>query len=364
MWRPCGAGRAVPHAMIWPMSHPVDGMPGAPSRRTALRALGLAAAVVPLAACGIRLEDDAPRVPLVPTREPVPGEAFLLSLWIGSSDLAAQAASIGGAASSLPGQLGTLHREQAGALRALLRRLGVPERVTAEAASAHQRARASATSTPSTGASSGAATSAPPADGTPEAGPERATPAALGEAESTALSQEAFAGLAQVGREAAPVALATLAQRAAAATLLGKAVTWAEQTSVPAEFAAVALEATRAAAYGLEVVAAQSRDSQRTLATTTLGTLRARAAALSDLAGDAGPPPSLGYPLPFPVTTPAAARRLAVHVLAGLRASHAAAANDAVGEASALTSCTQWLSEAEVLGYRWRTPLQPFPGLS
>jgi hypothetical protein len=351
--------------MIWPMPQAQDGMPGAPSRRAALRALGLVAAVVPLAACGIRLEDDAPRVPLVPTREPIPGEAFLLSLWLGSGDLAAQAAGLGGAATSIAGQLRALHQEQASALVALLRRLGVPEKVRSDAESAHRRAEAAETSTPTTGASP-PATPAVPAGGRPTTGgaPARETPAALAEAEARALSQEAFAGLAALTREAVPVAAASLAQRAAAARLLGEAVTWAAQTAVPAELAAEALEATRAAAYGMEVVAAQSRDTQRTLATTTLGTLRARAAALSDLAGDASPPPSLGYPLPFPVTTPAAARRLAVHVLGGLRASHAAMTSGAVGEASALTSCVEWLAEVEVLAYRWRMPLQAFPGLA
>lgn len=33
-----------------------------------------------LAGCGVRLEDDAPDIPLVPTRDPIPGEAVLLAM--------------------------------------------------------------------------------------------------------------------------------------------------------------------------------------------------------------------------------------------------------------------------------------------
>lgn len=40
----------------------------------------LAAGVTTLTGCGVRLEDDAPRIPLVPTREPIPGESALLAM--------------------------------------------------------------------------------------------------------------------------------------------------------------------------------------------------------------------------------------------------------------------------------------------
>jgi hypothetical protein len=156
---------------------------------------------------------------------------------------------------------------------------------------------------------------------------------------------------------------AALAQRATAATLLGKAPTWPAQESVAADLAASALEATRAAVYGFEVVAAQSGGSQRRLATATLTTLRARAARLEQPAGEAATPPSLGYPLPFTVTSPRAARRLALHVLDGLRASHGAAASGSAGDVTGLAASVQWLAEAEGLCHRWGMPLQPFPGL-
>lgn len=50
-----------------------------PSRRLVLSgALTLSAAT--LTGCGVRLEDDAPDIPFVPTRDPIPGEAVLLAM--------------------------------------------------------------------------------------------------------------------------------------------------------------------------------------------------------------------------------------------------------------------------------------------
>lgn len=347
--------------MICPMPEVRDGMPGGPTRRAALGVLALAAAALPLAACGIRLEDDAPRVPLVPTREPLPAEGFLLGLWLASDDLAVQASALGGAATAIPTRLAALHREQERVLRSVLRSMGVPDRAVAEAQESHRRAAATSTATQSSAPGS---PGAPSLSGhpTPAATPPP-SPIRLGEAEAAALAPESLAGLADVPRASAALAAAALAQRAAASALLGSAVTWPEQSGVPAEVAVIALDAARAAVYGLEVVAAQSRAAQRTLATSTLATLRARVAALEELAGEAAPPPALGYPLPFPVTTEAAARRLALHVLTGLRETCARTAGAGARDASALASVVQWLAEAEGLAHRWGLPLEPFPGL-
>src|SRR5688500_13878962 len=95
----------------------------APTRRlVGLGSLGVVATV--LAGCGIRLEDDAPRVPLVPTREPIPGEEPLLRL-LG----AVRAASLAPVDPSVPLSpvLAPLHRRQADVLRDALRQRGVPE---------------------------------------------------------------------------------------------------------------------------------------------------------------------------------------------------------------------------------------------
>ncbi|WP_338751456.1 hypothetical protein [Janibacter alittae] len=54
-------------------------MPSPPSRRLVLVG-ALAAGVTTLGGCGVRLEDDAPHIPFVPTREPVPGESAMLAM--------------------------------------------------------------------------------------------------------------------------------------------------------------------------------------------------------------------------------------------------------------------------------------------
>lgn len=342
--------------MIGPM--PETCVPRGPSRRSVLAVLGLGAAGAALSGCGIRLEDDAPRVPLVPTREPVPGEGFLLVLWLGSQDLAGQASALGGPGTALPGQLALLHRAQAEVLRTLLRTEGVPDSVVDDARARHTAA-PSATSSSTAPSPTSDAASSPAATGTATA-PSRST---LATGEAAALSPESFAALAALTAKSVVTPAAALAQRATAATLLGKVPAWPTQEQVSAELAAAALEATRAAVYGFEVVAAQSAGAQRTQALTTLSTLKARVARLEQPAGDQAPPAALGYPLPFPVTTPGAAKRLALHVLEGLRATHAAATGRAARDATGLAATVQWLAEAEGLCHRWGMPLQPFPGL-
>lgn len=330
-----------------------------------LGALGLAAVALPLAACGIRLEDDAPRVPLIPTREPIPGEAFLIDLWLGSGELAAQGAALAGDPASIPARLVPLHREQERTVRDLLETLSVPERVLSDAAAA-RRASALRTATgPPTAPGSSSTSSGRPA-GTPTTAPPaaaRPTPAALGQAEASALTADAFSALAQLEGESRSVAGAALAQRAAGAALLSGSVTWApDPLSAPALGSGL-LEATRAAVYGFEVVAAQSNAAQRGLATATLAELRATAGMQLALAGSSAAAPALGYPLPFPVATPVTAHQLAQHVLRGLRQACAAQLASAEGSAQ-LSSVVRWLAQAEGLASRWGLALQPFPGLT
>ena len=53
---------------------------GLPPSRRLVTAGALGALVAVLSGCGIRLEDDAPRVPLVPTRSRIEGEDALVRL--------------------------------------------------------------------------------------------------------------------------------------------------------------------------------------------------------------------------------------------------------------------------------------------
>ena len=335
------------------------GVPPRPTRRSVLSAgAGLAAGsltAMSLAACGIRLEDDAPRVPLIPTRSPIPGEAFLLGLWRHSAALAERATGLGGAATALPARLGALHRRQVEVLEAELLRLGVPPKVLDDAS-----APAAGPTTGTTTATTATPTAAPTATPSPVAGPR-----ALAAEEASDLGPTAIASLARVPATAVPLVGSVLAQRGAAATLLGTPATWPEPVWSAPSLAASYLESTRAAVYAFEVVAAQSpTGAQRTLALSTLTTLASRSSEQEALAGASAGPPALGYPLPFPVTTPAAARRLAVRVLTDLRASVARDLGSTNSDLGPLGALVQWLADTEVLASRWGVPLAPFPGLT
>ena len=338
-------------------------MPPCPSRRAALR-LGVGAlTAMTLAACGIRLEDDAPHVPLIPTRKPIAGEAFLVGLWRECDSLAAAAAALGGAPKALPAVLARLHRDQSRVLREELRRLAVPDKVldqpspttTGPSPSATTGGPTSTTSRPAS--TTGGPTGAP--TGAPTAGPQ-----SLAALEGAAVGGATFRSLAHAVTPAVPLYGAALAQRAAAATLLGGTVAWADPVWESPSLAASFLESTRAAAYGFQVVAAQSpTGAQRTLAGSTLASLQARALTQESLAGDAAGPPPLAYPLPFMVTTPVAARRLATHLLTELRSAVARQLGSVGASDGPLGSLVQWLAETEVLASRWGIALEPFPGL-
>ena len=345
-------------------------MPLCPSRRGVLTLGFGAVAAMSLAACGIRLEDDAPRIPLIPTRQPIPGESFLLALWRHSDDLADRATSVGGPANGVPARVAALHRRQVAVLESELLRLGVPRKVLDTAAAGPS---ASTTGT-ATGLATGAATgSATGGSATPSGGPTGSAstapsvqgPKGLAAAEASDLGPTAIASLATVPPTAVPLIGSVLAQRAAAATLLGVPVTWTEPSWSAPSLAASYLDSTRAAVYAFEVVAAQSpTGAQHTLALTTLAVLQSRAHDQESLAGRSAGPPDLGYPLPFSVTTAASARKLAAQVLTELRASIARDLGSTGGDLGPLGALVQWLGDTEVLASQWAVKLSAFPGLT
>ena len=121
-----------------------------PASPVAPSSAGLGAAVLPAAGCGIRLEDDAPRVPLVPTRTPVPAEAELVALTRDTAALAEAAATVPGA---LAADLATIHRRQHTVLRTTLVRQQVPAARPRRDDSAPLDASASPTASGTTGPS-------------------------------------------------------------------------------------------------------------------------------------------------------------------------------------------------------------------
>lgn len=313
-----------------------DSMPSVWSRRSLLVALA-AGSVTALSGCGVQLEEGAPRVPLVPTREPMNDEKALLAVLHGTTSLGSLAEAFGGASTSMAGRLRAIHAIQAAVIARLLRDGGVPQSLLA--------------ATP---------TSTTPASTTPTSRP-LAPAVALSVAEGDSVGDVSLAEL-----STAHVALigSMLGQRIASVTLLGGTTPLLLSSGLGGADVVPMLEAARATVYGFEIVAAQIDSTGRALALSTLASLRARSSDLEMLAGSVAPPPPLGYELPFRVTDTTSARRLARHLLEALLTAHAAALGPATGEAPTLAALVQLLGATQVIASRWGLPLTAFPGLS
>ncbi|MBM6404696.1 hypothetical protein JQN72_10630 [Phycicoccus sp. CSK15P-2] len=316
---------------------PVD--PSRPGRRTLLSG-ATALGVGLLGGCGIRLEDDAPQVPLVPARSPVAGEDHL-------TEMTRESAALAHAAGTAPGEVAAglvaVHQRQVTVLRTTLLRRRVPAD----------------------------AMDVPPSPGiTPSpTAPSPTAPVPTARAVATLGAAEA-AGLVRAGEAAGVVddllgpAVAVHAQRFAAASLLGVPSAQPPAVAVDGDVVADLVDAVDAVVYFLQVAAARSDGARRKRADATLGSLGALRVEVA--AGGVDPSPALGHPLPFAVEGGAAVDRLARTALGDLRATLAASvgalveAHDAAGAAASV----RWLGATEVETHRWGLPLAPFPGLT
>jgi hypothetical protein len=305
-----------------------EGAPGGVARRTLL-GTAVAAVVLPTAACGIRLEDDAPQVPLVPTRTPVPLEARLVELTRDTAALAASAAALPG---GLPADLAAIHERQHSVLRTTLLRQQVPSTAVD----------GTRTPTPS-----------------PSASVRRADLAA-----AEAAAAASAGSLAGVATDLRATVAALHAQRYAAASLLTGRPPVVPREPVADEAVGELAAGTSAAVWFLEVVSARSTGRQRSRSDATLETLRNL---LTDqVTGGSTPAAVLGHPLPFPVETAGDAARLAREVLTSLRAGYGEHLEPLVTAygAAGISAVTRWLGTVETEAHRWGADLVPFPGLT
>lgn len=319
---------------------------------------GIATTLLGLAGCGVRLEDDAPDIPFVPTREPIAAEAALLALTRDCAQLAVAAAGVPGTvAAALVG----VHEQQQAVLTSALRARGVP-------ASAFTPSVSSGTGGPATSSGTSSGTASPTA-------PSSSASTRASTSEGLAVLEATVVGtgppLAGAPAELVPSLVAVLAQRRAAAALLGRPLALpGPATTAPGTGWASAdpllplISAGRRAAYLFEVVAARTSKGTRTAAVATTRTVRALVHAQEAMAGDATPPPSIGEALPFAVDDALAVRRLARAAVVDLRTAYGAQlpALSGVPDA-ALGHGAAWLGVVESLARRWGEALQPFPGL-
>ena len=323
--------------------------PGLPSRRTVLRAgsrLAAVAATAALGGCGIRLQDDAPNLPLLQRRS-IPDEAALIDEFHRATSLSQMAGRIP-LPTALVTQLTRIHATQAQVVHGLLSRGGVPDHVITAAAPTSPAAAAATTTTTGT-----AAVSAPPP----------ATVAQLTAAEAAAISAEVLAGVAGATGANRSVLASVAAQRASAAGLLGGTVTWSDADPLAPPTAARLLEATRPVVYAFEVVAAQLAVDQRPPALVTLAALRVREGELTAAAGASAAADPLGYALPYPVTSPDLARRLAGEVLTRLVDGGLELVPVLPAGSTSLTAVVRLLAQAQSLAHGWGATPAPFPGM-
>ena len=233
-----------------------------PTRRELLRTAALATVVAPLlAACDIRLEDDAPTLPLL-QRKSVPDEAVLVDL-VRRTTALAQAAGRVPNPNDAVSRLATVHQTQADVLRSRLTAAGVPNHVidgpTTTATtrrrrpprprSAHRRRRPRRTSRP------------PRPPSSPRCSrPCRPSPRPTGPS----------------SRRSSP-------RRVRPRSCSGATVPWPTADPLPPAAAVPLLDGTRSAAYAFQVVAAQTGGDQRAVAEGTHTDLTSRA---TELAGD------------------------------------------------------------------------------
>ena len=311
-----------------------DRMPSLWSRRRLLVALA-AGSVTALSGCRVQLEEGAPRVPLVATRVPMKDEKTLLAVLDRTRSLVSLAKAVVGGPMPLTSQLSAVHATQIAVITRLLRDGSVPPSLV----------EVSATPQPSPTTSPSALSS-----------PTELSNAEIGSVKDVFLADLSIAHVALIG--------SLLAQRTAAATLLGGAVAPVGPSDLDGADGLALLEAVRGAVYGFEVVTTHIGSTGRAPAMRTLLALRTRASELEALVGSSAPPPPLGYKLPFPVSDKDSSRRLALHLLEALLTRMAAALEQAAGSAKTLDTLVRWMGETEFMASRWGAPLAAFPGLT
>lgn len=328
----------------------------APSRR--LVALGTVGGVlVALTGCGIRLEDDAPHVPLLPERSPIEGEQALLRLLAAVQEAALAPVDPTSPVSPL---LAPLHRTQATVLHDALRQRGVPEDELP-----------SPTQTPQTPAATPpAVTALPSSTASPSSATPNPTPAPTGVAAVESRVIAAGAGCAGAAQDLRPTLVAILGQAHAAVDLVGAELATSQGSAPPTwstpEVLVPLVTAVRTSTYYLEVAAARSTRSVRDDWAVGINHLERLTAELVAAIGDGAPAPELGRALPHPVTTPAEAATLATEALSTLLSTFGStlrSLTDADPE-SAFVVVPRWLGTVAAQARRHGVPLTAFPGLA
>ncbi|WP_347354970.1 hypothetical protein [Intrasporangium sp.] len=310
-----------------------------PSRRSFLGA-GLGASAALLGGCGLRL--DLPRLPPpVPTRMRVPDEDLVVAFVQDLRALRARGRRLAASERRRPAVADALRilGRQDTVLTGRLTNQGVP---TTEIGGA-------ATATPSGNAATGQAAARP-------SGPQDSAGFAKALTDLPPTRWDSLATASAANRE---VLLSATSARLAAAVRLGRTVRIQRGSQ---QLHPSLVEHTAALVYGFEVVAAQSVGATRRTAVDTLSELRRILEELGADLPDSAPPP-VGWALPYPVTTPGAAQRLAKDLLTRAVAATTTLVS-APSPAGDLATVGTWSARVQALGPAHGIPLAAFPGTS
>ncbi len=263
-------------------------VPVRPNRRLVLTgALTLSAAA--LTGCGVRLEDDAPDIPFIPERDPIPGEAALLAVL-----------------GALEASTGPSSQERATSLHQALEQAQVPAKVIAGATA--------------------------PADA----------------AETVAAFEGAVRDcgpgmLPLVGRLTATQRIVTDAPGTADLWTVSGTTTWKDGS-----VAADALQATRATTYALDLIAARSSGRVATDVLTASTGLDELSVRQTTAAGEAIEPVRLGYDVAHELSA-TQAHELGVRSFVRLLAAYADGFARLGEDRAAALEVTQWMVTAQRL---------------
>ncbi|MGW5241369.1 hypothetical protein ACWEOW_20720 [Monashia sp. NPDC004114] len=327
---------------------------GNPPRR--LFVVGGAAAVLAvLVDGGLRLDLPQPTPP-PPTRKKAPDEALLLDV-VGDLQVLVDgetAVLAGSGASATVRRLRAVQTEQLRVLKGRLTNAGVPTAVI-NAAVARARAGKAASTAPTTATGTPTPAGTPSTTTTNHAAPRTIRTRAQLAAALDSLTASDWDQVAKATPQTRELVAAAYGVRLAGAVLLGRDVEPGPASPARTEI----IDRTQPLVYAFEVAAAQSRGDEQSRAADTLTSLGRLGVSLSSATGSE---PS-GWALPFPVTTPEDAARLATDVLR----TAVDAATDAAGSnptGAALEDVGRWTAHVQALATRWDVPLTPFPGAS
>lgn len=281
-------------------------VPPALSRRAVLRpGLGIVGVAVLATGCGVRLEDDAPDVPLVPRRQPLPGEAAMLTVL-----------------TSLSTGSGPHDAARADALHDALADAKVPAKDLEAATSG------------TTG---------------------------IARAEQVTAFEAAVSDC--------PASLLPLMGSLLAGRMLDDdlpSTYWTEPEGTPwssPEPASEALSATRATEYAFDVVAAKGGDALEKRTAATRKMLDGLATRQASAAQDDGTSTHLGYDLDGPVTTRAQATRLARQSLGRLGNAYVAVLPDLGDDRTAAREVVHWVVAVQRRARQWGVEDAELPGM-